>query len=100
MSHVLMATEEQIRETLFSASPAAEVMLAAWDGETVGFAVFYPTYSTFLARPGIYLEDIYVKADFRGKGIGLALMRRLARLAVERGCAKINWQVLRWNEPS
>ena len=100
MAHLVTATEDQLRETLFGARPAAEVLLAAYDGKTSGFAVFFSTYSTFLAKPGIYLEDIFVKTEFRGKGMGLALMRRIARLAVDRGCGKINWQVLRWNEPS
>ena len=94
------ATEDQLRRTLFSARPAAEVLLAAVDGETVGFAVFFSTYSTFLAKPGLYLEDLFVKPHARGQGIGTALLARLAQLAVERDCGRVEWTVLNWNEPS
>ena len=94
------ATEDQLRRTLFSARPAAEVLLAAVDGETVGFAVFFSTYSTFLAKPGLYLEDLFVKPHVRGQGIGTALLARLAQLAVERDCGRVEWTVLNWNEPS
>ena len=94
------ATEDQLRRTLFSARPAAEVLLAAVDGETVGFAVFFSTYSTFLAKPGLYLEDLFVKLHARGQGIGTALLARLAQLAVERDCGRVEWTVLNWNEPS
>jgi len=100
LSHVCCATEEQLRRTLFGERPAAEVLLAKLDGEWVGFALFFPNYSTFLAQPGIYLEDLYVKPEARGKGAGLALLRELARLAVERGCGRMEWAVLDWNEPS
>src|SRR5450631_3552726 len=89
LSHVCCATEEQLRRTLFGERPAAEVLLAKLDGEWVGFALFFPNYSTFLAQPGIYLEDLYVKPEARGKGVGLALLRELARLAVERGCGRM-----------
>jgi len=94
------ATEEQLRETLFGSKPAAEVLLAHWDGECAGFAVFFGTYSTFLAQAGLYLEDLYVKAHLRGKGIGLALLKRLAAIAAERNCGRLEWSVLNWNEPS
>ena len=94
------ATEDQLRRTLFSARPAAEVLLAAVDGETVGFAVFFSTYSTFLDKPGLYLEDLFVKPHARGQGIGTALLARLAQLAVERDCGRVEWTVLNWNEPS
>jgi GNAT superfamily N-acetyltransferase len=94
------ATEAQLRETLFGPRPAAEVLLASADGETVGFAVFFTNYSTFLARPGIYLEDLFVKPHARGKGIGKALLVRLAQIARERGCGRMEWSVLDWNEPS
>ena len=94
------ATEEQVRKTLFGARPAAEALLAAVDGDTVGFAVFFSNYSTFLAKPGLYLEDLFVKPHARGQGIGTALLARLAQLAVERDCGRVEWSVLDWNEPS
>src|ERR1700746_2537170 len=79
LSHLVIATEENIRATLFSEDPAAEVLLAYLETKCAGFAVFYRTYSTFLAEPGIYLEDLYVKPESRGKGIGYALLRRIAQ---------------------
>jgi GNAT superfamily N-acetyltransferase len=94
------ATEERLRETLFGSKPAAEVLLAHWDRECVGFAVFFPIYSTFLAQAGLYLEDLYVEPHLRGKGIGLALLKHLARIAIERGCGRVEWGVLNWNQPS
>jgi len=100
LSHVVRATEEQLRRTLFGERPGAEVLLAHWNGETIGFALFFPNYSTFLAQPGIYLEDLFVKPHARGKGAGLALFIELARIAVERGCGRVEWAVLDWNEPS
>lgn len=100
LSHVVRATEEQLRRTLFGERPAAEVLLANWNQEPVGFALFFPNYSTFLAQPGIYLEDLYVKPHARGKGAGMALFVELARIAVARGCGRVEWAVLDWNEPS
>ena len=100
LSHVVVATEEQIRDTLFGAKPAAEVLLAESDGEWVGFALFFPTYSTFLAQPGLYLEDLFVKPHARGKGFGTALLRELAKIAVARGYGRVEWAVLDWNAPS
>lgn len=100
LSHVVRATEEQLRRTLFGERPGAEVLLAHWNGETIGFALFFPNYSTFLAQPGIYLEDLFVKPHARGKGAGFALFIELARIAVERGCGRVEWAVLDWNEPS
>ena len=99
-AHLVVATEERLRETLFGAKPAAEVLLADWGRECAGFAVFFATYSTFLAQPGIYLEDLYVKPHVRGKGVGSALLQGLARIAVDRGCGRVEWAVLDWNEPS
>ena len=75
-------------------------MLAHLDGECAGFAVFFATYSTFLAEPGLPLEDLYVKPHLRSKGIGLALLKRVARIAIERGCGRLEWGVLDWNEPA
>ena len=100
LAHQVTATPERLRETLFGSRPSADVLLARWDGECAGFAVFFETYSTFLAQPGLYLEDLYVKPHFRGRGIGYALLRRLARIARERGCGRLEWEVLDWNEPS
>jgi len=100
LSHVVVATEERIRDTLFGAKPAAEVLLAESNGGWVGFALFFPTYSTFLAQPGLYLEDLYVKPHARGKGCGKALLTELARIAVARGYGRVEWAVLDWNAPS
>ena len=100
LAHMVTATEGRLRETLFSDKPAAEVLLAYCERECAGFAVFFATYSTFLAQPGLYLEDLYVKPHLRGKGIGLALLKHLARIAAERDCGRLEWSVLNWNEPS
>ncbi len=100
LAHQVEATPERLHQTLFGPHPSAEVVLAYWDSECAGFAVFFPTYSTFLAQPGIYLEDLYVHSHLRGKGIGRALLQHLARLASERGCGRLEWSVLNWNEPS
>ncbi len=97
---LVAATEERLREALFGAKPAAEVLLADCEQEVVGLAVFFTTYSTFLARPGIYLEDLYVKPHARGRGAGSALLQRLAGIAVERGCGRLEWEVLNWNAPA
>jgi GNAT superfamily N-acetyltransferase len=94
------ATVAQLRATLFGARPGAEVLLAHQGDECAGFALFFPNYSTFLAKPGIYLEDLFVKPHARGDGLGLALLTEIARLAVERGCGRVEWSVLDWNEPS
>jgi GNAT superfamily N-acetyltransferase len=94
------ATEERLRATLFGSKPAAEVLLAYWEEECAGFAVFFATYSTFLAQPGLYLEDLYVKSDMRGKGIGLGLLKHLARIAADRGSGRLEWGVLNWNQPA
>jgi GNAT superfamily N-acetyltransferase len=98
--HIVVATEDRLRHTLFGPHPAAEVLLAYLDSKPVGFALFFPNYSTFLAEAGLYLEDLYVKPHARGKGGGFALLRELARIAVERGCGRVEWAVLDWNESS
>jgi GNAT superfamily N-acetyltransferase len=98
--NLVTATEQQLRATLFSERPAAEVLLAFLDSECVGFALFFPNYSTFLAKPGLYLEDLFVKPHARGKGAGAALLKRLAQIAVGRGCGRVEWAVLDWNAPS
>lgn len=100
LSHVVVATEQQIRDTLFGPKPAAEVLLAESNGEWVGFALFFSTYSTFLAQPGLYLEDLYVKPHARGRGVGKALLTELAKIAVARGYGRVEWAVLDWNAPS
>jgi GNAT superfamily N-acetyltransferase len=100
LAHEVTATEDRLRETLFGAKPAAEVLLAHWQDECAGFAVFFTNYSTFLAQPGLYLEDLYVRPHLRGKGIGLALLRRLATIATERRYGRLEWAVLDWNQPA
>lgn len=98
LAHEVVATEERLRATLFGPRPYAECVIARWDGIPAGFALFFHNYSTFLAQPGIYLEDLFVKPEMRGKGIGRSLLRHLARLTQERNCGRLEWSVLDWNE--
>ena len=100
LAHEVTATEAGLRETLFGARPAADVIIAYADETPAGFALFFPNYSTFLGKPGLYLEDLFVRPEYRGQGLGLALMKRLAQIAVERGCGRFEWSVLDWNEPA
>jgi GNAT superfamily N-acetyltransferase len=100
LSHLVVGTEENIRENVFGPNPVAEVLLAYWDQEPVGFALFFRNYSTFLGQAGIYLEDLFVDPEQRGKGIGKALLIRLAQIALERGYGRLEWAVLDWNTPS
>ena len=93
-------TEAMLAESLFGVRPAAEAVLAEVGGRAVGFALFFTTYSTFLCKPGLYLEDVFVEPEHRGLGIGKALLGHLARLALNRGCGRFEWRVLDWNEPS
>jgi len=96
----VVATEEQLIEVLFGERPVAEVLLA-FEGESpVGFAVYFYSFSTWLARPGLYLEDLFVKPEKRGKGYGRALLVELAKIARDRGCGRMEWAVLNWNEPA
>ena len=92
--------EAVLGEKLFGPRPYAEVLIGEVDGEALGFALFFHNFSTFEGRPGIYLEDLFVQPAARGRGLGKALLAELARLAVERGCARLEWWVLDWNEPS
>lgn len=100
LAHEVVATPEVLAAALFGPDPAAEVLLARLGGEAVGFALFFHNFSTFLGRPGLYLEDLYVRPDRRGRGIGRALLARLAATAVARGCGRLEWAVLDWNEPA
>ena len=99
LSDQVAATEALLYEWLFERRKA-EVIFARVDGNTVGFALFFYNFSTFLGRAGLYLEDLYVKAEHRGKGYGRAILKELARLAVARGCGRLEWQCLDWNKPS
>lgn len=98
LSHEVVATEQKLEATLFGARPVAEVLIAEWEGKPAGFALFFHSYSTFLAKPGIYLEDLFVRTEFRSLGIGKELLKALAILAKERGCGRLEWSVLDWNE--
>ena len=95
----VVATEELLEEWLFEKGKA-EVLFAVKDGEEIGFALFFHNFSTFLGRAGIYLEDLYVKPEYRGNGYGKALLQELARIALERGCGRLEWWCLDWNQPS
>jgi GNAT superfamily N-acetyltransferase len=96
----VIATEDRLRSTLFGQPRFAEVLIAEEDHDPVGFALFFHNYSTFLAQPGIYLEDLFVKSEKRGRGYGRALLARLAQIARERDCGRLEWAVLDWNTPS
>lgn len=100
LSHEVVATEEMLRDSLFGERRVAEVLIGHLDEEPAGFALFFHNFSTFLGRPGIYLEDLYVRPEFRGSGVGRALLIHLASIARERGCGRLEWSVLDWNEPA
>jgi GNAT superfamily N-acetyltransferase len=100
LSHMVVATEENVREHVFGPNPVAEVLLAYWGEEPVGFALYLRNFSTFLGQAGIYLEDLFVDPAHRGNGIGKALLTQLAKIAVERGYGRLQWAVLDWNTPS
>ncbi len=97
LRHECVATQDLLRATLFGARPSAEVVIAEWEGAPAGFALFFHNYSTFLARPGIYLEDLFVRPEHRGRGVGRSLLQHLATLAVARECGRLEWSVLDWN---
>lgn len=98
LEHEVTMTEDKLRAGLFGERPYSEVIIAEADGDPTGFALFFHTFSTFLGLPGLYLEDLFVVPKHRGAGIGRALLARLARIAVERGCGRLEWAVLDWNE--
>ena len=100
LSHVVQADEERLRRTLFGDRPAAEVLMAFHENECAGFALFFTNYSTFIGKPGLYLEDVFVKPHLRRKGIGMALLKRLAAIARERDYGRMEWSVLDWNQPA
>ena len=100
LSGEVVADEARLRSTLFGARPAAEVLLAEKSGVPVGFALFFTSYSTFLAKPGLYLEDLFVLPEARGDGVGGALMAALAKLTLDRDYGRFEWSVLDWNEPA
>lgn len=100
LSHLVSGNTAELREHLFGTTRYAEVLLAECNGQAVGFALFFHNYSTFLTKPGIYLEDIFVLPDYRQQGIGKALITQVAQIAVERNCGRLEWSVLDWNEPA
>jgi GNAT superfamily N-acetyltransferase len=100
LRHEAVATTASLQESLFGAKPSAEALIARVDGEPAGFALFFHNFSTFLGRRGLYLEDLFVRPNFRGRAIGKSLLIHLAALAVERGCGRFEWQVLDWNTPA
>jgi len=100
LSHVVEADEDRLRRTLFGDRPSAEVQLAFTGEECAGFALFFTNYSTFLGKPGLYLEDIFVKPHLRRQGIGMALLKKLAAIARERDYGRMEWSVLDWNQPA
>jgi GNAT superfamily N-acetyltransferase len=100
LSHEVVADEDTLRESLFSANPTAEVLLAYVGDNPVGFAVYFRNFSTFLGRSGMYLEDLFVEPAYRGRGIGKAILAHVAKVAKERGCQRLNWAVLNWNRPA
>ncbi|MBH8574268.1 GNAT family N-acetyltransferase [Nostocaceae cyanobacterium CENA369] len=100
LSHAVTGNVLALKEHLFGSPKYIEAILAEYSGQAVGFALFFHNYSTFLTKPGIYLEDIFVLPEHRGKGIGKALLKKVAQIAVERNCGRLEWSVLDWNEPA
>jgi len=98
LSHLVVVTPESLHPHLFGPKPAAEAVVAESGGQVVAFALFFTNFSTFLGRPGLYLEDLYVQPAHRGRGLGKAMLQHLGALAVERGCGRFEWSVLDWNE--
>jgi GNAT superfamily N-acetyltransferase len=100
LEHMAVGTPAMMRESLFGAKPACEAVMLEVDGRSVGFALYFFTFSTFLCKPGLYLEDLFVEPGQRGKGFGKALLKHLAQICVDRGYGRFEWRVLDWNEPS
>jgi GNAT superfamily N-acetyltransferase len=100
LSHLCVGTQEQLKDALFAPRPAAEVLIARADAKPVGFALFFHTFSTFLARRGVWLEDLFVYPEHRGAGAGKALLKAVAAIARDRGCGRFEWAVLDWNTPA
>jgi len=98
LADAVVATEEGLRHSLFGPRAYAECILAFWKGEPAGFALYFHNFSTFLGRPGVYLEDLFVQPELRGQGVGRALLQHLARIATDRDCGRLEWSVLDWNE--
>ena len=100
LAHDVVATEESLRETLFNSRKTAEVAIGYFQNKPIGLVLFFHNYSTFLGRPGLYIEDLFVDECYRGRGFGAALLRYVARLAIERNCGRLEWSVLDWNKPA
>lgn len=100
LRHTVAATEDDLRVALFGPKPCCESIIGSVDGEALGFALYFQNYSTFVGRPGLYLEDLYVRPAARGVGLGKALLQRIAAIAVERRCGRVEWTALEWNEPA
>ena len=100
LAHEVVATESDMHAALFGERRVVETVIASLDGDAVGYALFFPTFSTFLGKPGLYLEDLYVRPAARGFGVGRKMLEHLARITVERGWGRLEWSVLDWNEPS
>jgi GNAT superfamily N-acetyltransferase len=100
LAHMVEITEELLVKGLFGDRPSAEALVAEFDGEPAGWALFFTNFSTFRGMPGLYIEDVYVRPQLRGRGAGKALLKRVAEIAVERGCGRVEWSVLDWNSPS
>lgn len=100
LEYAVTATEELLKESLFGGKQYAEVLLAEYEGEPAGMALYFHNFSTFVGKPGIYLEDLYVRPHLRGKGIGKLLLKKLIALAKERNCGRVEWAVLDWNTPA
>jgi GNAT superfamily N-acetyltransferase len=100
LEHLVVATEALLHEGLFGSKPSCEAIIGEENGEVVTFALFFHNFSTFLTKKGLYLEDLYVRQAFRGKGYGTRMLKKLAQVAVERNCGRFEWSVLDWNEPA
>jgi len=100
LAHEVIADEASLERFLFGEHPVAEALIAEFQTTPIGFALYFPTFSTFVGRPGLYLEDLYVRPNMRGKGVGTLLLQHVARLARERGCGRLEWSVLNWNQPA